>query len=174
MLTSVVVLATIAAAVGVGLSVLARKSPQDDDALSARINALLPQTQCAQCGYPGCGPYAEAIAVGQCDINRCPPGGPETIAALAHLLGSEAMPIATDVPATAPPQVAYIDEQECIGCTLCLAPCPVDAIVGAQRMMHTVLIAECTGCELCVAPCPVDCISMLASNTTADLWTHKC
>lgn len=123
-----------------------------------RIDELLPQTQCGQCGYPGCRPYAEAIANGE-RINRCPPGGDRTIAELATLLHTPALPLDVDTP---PPAraVAFIREGECIGCTKCIQACPVDAIVGAAKLMHTVIAAECTGCDLCVEPCPVDCIEM--------------
>ena len=165
---AVIVTTAIACALAAGLcgallGALARLCPRDDNSLSAQINQLLPQTQCAQCGYPGCAPYADAIAAGSAAINRCPPGGDETVGALAELLGDAAMPLADDVPAAAPPQVAIIDEQACIGCALCLPPCPVDAIVGAPRLMHTVIAAQCTGCELCIEPCPVDCITLIPS-----------
>jgi electron transport complex protein RnfB len=129
------------------------------------IDALLPQTQCGKCGHPGCKPYAEGIASGE-PINKCPPGGNETIAALAELLKVPVLEL--DVSrGSAPAQIAYIREAECIGCTKCIQACPVDAIVGAAKLMHTVIIDECTGCDLCVAPCPVDCIEMrpLLPNT---------
>ncbi|WP_434595850.1 electron transport complex subunit RsxB [Pseudomonas sp. R4-83] len=126
--------------------------------LIQRIDALLPQTQCGKCGHPGCKPYAQGIAAGE-PINKCPPGGEETIAALAELLKVPVLEL--DVSrGPAPAQVAFIREAECIGCTKCIQACPVDAIVGAAKLMHTVLIDECTGCDLCVAPCPVDCIEM--------------
>jgi Na+-translocating ferredoxin:NAD+ oxidoreductase subunit B len=125
------------------------------------IDALLPQTQCTRCGYSGCRPYAEAIASGAADINQCPPGGAATIAALAKLLGRPALPLNPAHGVESPPLVAQIDEAACIGCARCLPPCPVDAILGAPKRMHTVIVALCTGCELCVAPCPVDCIAML-------------
>ncbi|MBP4001277.1 electron transport complex subunit RsxB [Pseudomonas koreensis] len=126
--------------------------------LIQRIDALLPQTQCGKCGHPGCKPYAEGIANGE-PINKCPPGGDETIAALAELLKIPVLEL--DISrGSAPPQVAYIREAECIGCTKCIQACPIDAIVGAAKLMHTVIIDECTGCDLCVAPCPVDCIEM--------------
>jgi len=126
--------------------------------LIQRIDALLPQTQCGKCGHPGCKPYAEGIASGE-PINKCPPGGSETIAALAELLKVPVLEL--DVSrGPAPAQIAYIREAECIGCTKCIQACPVDAIVGAAKLMHTVIIDECTGCDLCVAPCPVDCIEM--------------
>ena len=126
--------------------------------LIQRIDALLPQTQCGKCGHPGCKPYAEGIADGE-SINKCPPGGDETIAALAELLKVPVLELDISRGA-APPQVAYIREAECIGCTKCIQACPIDAIVGAAKLMHTVIIDECTGCDLCVAPCPVDCIEM--------------
>ena len=130
--------------------------------VSARdIDALLPQTQCTRCGYGGCQPYAEAIAAGLSEINQCPPGGAATIEALATLLGRAPLPLNPANGTEGPELVALIDEQACIGCARCLPPCPVDAIVGAQRQMHTVVLALCTGCELCVAPCPVDCIAMV-------------
>ncbi|WP_434680135.1 electron transport complex subunit RsxB [Pseudomonas sp. R1-18] len=126
--------------------------------LIERIDALLPQTQCGKCGHPGCRPYAQGIAAGE-PISRCPPGGQETIVQLAQLLGTPILPLDTER-GSAPAQIAYIREAECIGCTKCIQACPVDAIVGAAKLMHTVLIDECTGCDLCVAPCPVDCIEM--------------
>jgi electron transport complex protein RnfB len=126
--------------------------------LIQRIDALLPQTQCGKCGHPGCKPYAEGIANGE-PINKCPPGGSETIAALAELLQVPVLEL--DISrGPAPAQIAYIREAECIGCTKCIQACPIDAIVGAAKLMHTVIIDECTGCDLCVAPCPVDCIEM--------------
>ncbi|MDN3521052.1 RnfABCDGE type electron transport complex subunit B [Halomonas ramblicola] len=128
-----------------------------DARLIDAIDAELPQTQCGKCGHPGCRPYAEAIAGGEA-INRCPPGGEATLARLAELTGQPAQPLAQ--PAQ-PPLAAWIREDECIGCTKCLQACPVDAIVGAAKRMHTVIVDECTGCELCVAPCPVDCIDLL-------------
>ncbi|HVC02102.1 MAG TPA: RnfABCDGE type electron transport complex subunit B [Steroidobacteraceae bacterium] len=130
------------------------------DELAAAIDALLPQTQCTRCGYAGCAPYAAAIAAGAADIDRCPPGGAETIAALAGLLRRQTKPLNAACGAEGPPRVAFIDESRCVGCAKCLPPCPVDAIVGAARHLHTVIAARCTGCELCIAPCPVDCIEM--------------
>ena len=124
-----------------------------------KVNALLPQTQCGQCGFPGCRPYAEAIADGEL-INRCPPGGLATINALADLLNIEAKPLDEEHGVEKPPMVAYIHEDMCIGCTKCIQVCPVDAILGAAKLMHTVMQDECTGCELCIEPCPVDCIEM--------------
>lgn len=125
------------------------------------IDALLPQTQCTQCGYEGCRPYAQALAEGTVDINRCPPGGPDTIARLAALLDRPVRPLDPACGTHQPLHVAWIDEEHCIGCTLCIQACPVDAIVGANQLMHTVLQDDCTGCERCVSPCPVDCIVMV-------------
>ena len=125
-----------------------------------QINAILPQTQCRQCGFQGCRPYAEAIASGTADINQCPPGGDEGIIELAHLLGVDPKPLNAQFGQHKPKSVAFIIEQDCIGCVKCIAACPVDAILGAAKFMHTVIASECTGCELCVAPCPVDCIIM--------------
>jgi electron transport complex protein RnfB len=125
------------------------------------IDALLPQTQCTRCGYPGCRPYAEAIAAGRAEINQCPPGGAATIAALAQLTGRAVLPLNPANGTEGPLLVAQIDEDACIGCARCLPPCPVDAIIGTHKQMHTVVLSLCTGCELCVAPCPVDCIAMV-------------
>ncbi|MGR9085448.1 MAG: RnfABCDGE type electron transport complex subunit B [Gammaproteobacteria bacterium] len=124
------------------------------------INALLPQTQCGKCGFSGCRPYAEAIDSGAADINQCPPGGDEGIRALADLLGVRPKPLNEKFGKHKAKSVAFIVEEDCIGCVKCINACPVDAIVGAARLMHTVIVAECTGCELCVPPCPVDCIIM--------------
>lgn len=129
--------------------------------LAEEIDAILPQTQCRQCGFSGCRPYAEAIAEGRAQINKCPPGGEDVIHQLARLLRVELLPLNTIHGVFKPKEVASIDEQSCIGCTLCIQACPVDAIVGAARQMHTVISGECTGCSLCVKPCPVDCISMV-------------
>jgi Na+-translocating ferredoxin:NAD+ oxidoreductase subunit B len=131
------------------------------------IDALLPQTQCTRCGYQGCRPYAEAITRGEAEINQCPPGGAATIAALAVLLHRDPLPLNPANGVEGPPLVAVIDEATCIGCAKCLPPCPVDAIIGARKQMHTVIAALCTGCELCIAPCPVDCISMVPRASDA-------
>ena len=127
---------------------------------AADVDALLPQTQCTRCGYPDCAAYARAIAHESAPINRCPPGGAATIAALADLTGQAAAPLDPECGAHVPLEVAVVDEARCIGCTICIQVCPVDAIVGAPKRMHAVLDAWCSGCELCVAPCPVDCIVM--------------
>lgn len=131
------------------------------DNLAARIDALLPQTQCTKCGYQGCKPYAEAIAAGTADIDQCPPGGDEGVVKLAALLGRASQPLNTEFGVYRPPAVALIDEATCIGCGRCLRPCPTDAILGANKWMHSVVTDLCTGCELCIPVCPVDCISMV-------------
>lgn len=136
--------------------------------LAAKIDALLPQTQCAKCGYDGCRPYAEALAKGQAQIDRCPPGGDEGIAKLAELLGRPVIPANPACGEYRPPQAALIDESLCIGCVKCIQACPVDAIVGASRLMHTVIAGWCTGCELCIPPCPVDCIALVPVATLPD------
>ncbi len=147
-----------ALAAGVLLGAASQKLPGNSNQVVDQIDALLPQTQCAQCGYPGCRPYAEAIVSGEVSINLCPPGGDETVQRLADLLGRDPEPLAE---AAIVASVAVIDEAICIGCTHCRSACPVDAITGAHQFMHTVIRSECTGCELCIAPCPVDCISMV-------------
>lgn len=157
-LTAVITITGIALIAGLLLSFANRQLPASPDSLVESINELLPQTQCAQCGYPGCRPYAAAIAEGVAAINLCPPGGQDTVQRLASLLGRESEPLA-EAPAESG-LVALINESLCIGCTHCRDACPVDAIVGAHQLMHTVIASECTGCELCVAPCPVDCITM--------------
>jgi electron transport complex protein RnfB len=157
---AVLTIAIIALVAGLALSYASRRLPSDAGDLVETVNDLLPQTQCAQCGYPGCRPYAAAVVNAGAAINLCPPGGDETILRLAELLGRDAIPLAE--PAKTDRTVAIIDESLCIGCTHCRNACPVDAIVGAHQLMHTIIASECTGCELCVAPCPVDCISMQA------------
>jgi len=155
--------ASAAASAAAGATASAAASVDAGAADAARIDALLPQTQCTRCGYPGCLPYASAVAAGEAEINQCPPGGSATIQALAELLGREFLPLNPANGLESPPHVAFIDEERCIGCARCLAPCPVDAIVGAAKYLHTVLADRCTGCELCLAPCPVDCIEMRPS-----------
>lgn len=135
--------------------------------LVERIDAALPQTQCGRCGYAGCRPYAEAIARGEAAINRCPPGGAEGVRTLARITGQPELPLDATCGDELPARVAVIDEDACIGCTKCIQACPVDAIVGASKLMHTVVADLCTGCELCVAPCPVDCIAMLPAPNAA-------
>ena len=156
MWVAVVTITAIALLAGVALSYAQRRLPANDGDLVEQVNELLPQTQCAQCGYPGCRPFAAAVVDGSAAINLCPPGGDDTVRRLARLLGRDVIPLAESVV----PAVAIIDEPACIGCFHCRNACPVDAIVGAHQFMHTVIASECTGCELCIAPCPVDCITM--------------
>ena len=159
-LPAVMVAGTLALLMGGALGWAALRLRPDEDRLVLEIDALLPQTQCGQCLFPGCTPYARAIARREADIDRCPPGGDATIKALAELLGREPRPLNPDYGETTEPSVAFIDEQRCIGCALCFPACPVDAITGAPKFMHTVIMAQCTGCELCLPPCPVDCIEI--------------
>jgi electron transport complex protein RnfB len=142
----------------------------EGDPLVDKIDSILPQTQCGQCGFPGCRPYAEAIAKDEADINQCPPGGDENIHKLAELLGKEYKPLSEEHGIEKPKQVAIIDEKVCIGCTLCIQACPVDAIIGAAKQMHTIAEDLCTGCELCIPPCPVECIHMVTVVDTPDTW----
>ncbi|MEX0730866.1 MAG: electron transport complex subunit RsxB [Aquisalimonadaceae bacterium] len=172
MLEALLVLGLLAAVLGGVLGFAAVRLRVDGNPVADRIDALLPQTQCGQCNYPGCRPYAEAIARGEAPINQCPPGGERTIQDLAELLDRDPLPLNTEH--GKPPQTAlaaWIEEPLCIGCTLCIQACPVDAIVGARGRMHTVIHDECTGCELCVDPCPVDCIHMLPADTPAGTRT---
>ncbi len=134
------------------------------------VDALLPQTQCTRCGYPRCLDYARALAAGETDLNRCPPGGTVTVTALAKLLDRPPRPLAPECGDTTPRTRAVIDEDSCIGCTKCLPVCPVDAIIGGPKRMHTVIARLCTGCELCIAPCPVDCISLVRAPAPSDPW----
>lgn len=159
LLAAIAAMAALGAACGGLLGFASSRFRAEGSRIAERIDALLPQTQCGQCGYPGCRPYAEAIAAGDA-INKCPPGGAAGIGALASLLGVEPLPLNAEHGEESAPCVAFILEDECIGCAKCIQACPVDAIVGAAKQMHTVIAAECTGCDLCVAPCPVDCIEM--------------
>ena len=170
MLPALISLGLLGLLLGLGLALAARRFRVEDDPVADSINRILPQTQCAQCGYPGCRPYAQAIASGEAEINQCPPGGEAVIRALADLLGREPMALNAENGVHKPPAVAVIDEAACIGCTLCIQACPVDAILGASKFMHTVIAAECTGCELCLPPCPVDCITMVAPASATGGW----
>ena len=161
-ITAVLIITGIALLAGLMLGVASRRLPGNSRKVVDQVNDLLPQTQCAQCGYPGCRPYAAAIVSGAASINLCPPGGDETVHRLASLLGRDIQPLADAK--TQCDSVALIEETLCIGCTRCRDACPVDAIVGAQQQMHTIISAECTGCELCLPPCPVDCIIMVATR----------
>jgi electron transport complex protein RnfB len=171
MLAAIVALCALGLIFGLVLGYASIRFKVESDPLVEKIDALLPQTQCGQCTYPGCRPYATAIANGEADINQCPPGGETTIIALADLLGRDAKPlnpengVEEDVKT-----VVIIIEDTCIGCTLCIQACPVDAILGAAKQMHTVITEECTGCDLCIPPCPVDCIEIVPNSLTTDNW----
>ncbi len=160
MLTGTVILAGLTVTLAVLLVLASRYLPPAADPLAEQLEQILPRIQCTQCGYPGCHAYAEAIAAGSASINRCPPGGDETIRELAHVLGREPEPLLASLGSANLDKVARIDESLCIGCNLCARVCPVDAIVGISQMMHTVITTHCTGCELCLPPCPVDCIEL--------------
>lgn len=161
-LIAVLTLSFIAGSFGLILGYAAIRFKVEGNPIVDQVDAILPQTQCGQCGFAGCRPYAEAIANGEAPINQCPPGGEATIVALADLLDVEVLPLnAEHGEHSELPLVAFIDEQNCIGCTLCIQACPVDAILGSAKHMHTIIEAECTGCELCLPPCPVDCIDMI-------------
>ena len=168
---ALLVLATVCFGIGIGFAFLGNNT-DNANVLVERINDCLPQTQCAQCNFPGCRPYAEAIAEGRANINQCPPGGEATIHALAELLAVQPIALDTTHGENKAPQVAVIDEAVCIGCTLCIPPCPVDAIVGSAKLMHTVIKEDCTGCELCIAPCPVDCISLVLAHPPITTWQY--
>ncbi len=163
----VLIISLLALALGLALGYASNWFKGNDDSLTEQINSLLPQTQCAQCGYPGCRPYAEAIAFQSAAINQCPPGGDATVIALAELLNRDVIPLNPEFGVETPPVVAVIREYECIGCTLCIKACPVDAIVGAAKLMHTVIEDHCTGCELCIPPCPVDCIDLVPASVAS-------
>lgn len=170
LIVPMVALSALAGASGLLLGFAAVRFKVEGDPIVEKIDAILPQTQCGQCGYAGCRPYAEAIAAGEAEINLCPPGGQTGVAALADLLGRDPQSLNTGQGFEKPKVLAVIDEQNCIGCTLCLQACPVDAILGAAKQMHTVIARECTGCELCVAPCPVDCIHLIPVAQTINTW----
>jgi len=171
MLTALLALGTLAAVIGLVLGYTAIRFRVESDPIVDQIDALLPQTQCGQCGFAGCRPYAEAIAAGGADINQCPPGGEATIQALADLLGQDPKPLNPEHGEHTEKTVVVIDEQACIGCTLCIQACPVDAIVGAAKQMHTVIASECTGCNLCIPPCPVECIHVVPVKANILTWT---
>lgn len=173
MSTALLVMIGLALVLGLVLGIAAIKFKVTESPLVEKIDAILPQTQCGQCGFPGCKPYATAIAKGEADINQCPPGGEEGVRKLSELLGVDPKPLNAEHGVTKPKSVAVIDEQLCIGCTLCIQACPVDAILGAAKHMHTVIALECTGCELCIPPCPVDCIHMHAVEENINTWKWK-
>ena len=170
-LEAIIALVVMALIFGSVLGYAAVKFAVEEDPVSDQIDALLPQTQCGQCGHPGCRPYADAIANGTDEINKCIPGGEDTIHDIAELLGKDFIPLDADEDdVNDTPVVAYIREDECIGCTKCIQACPMDAILGAAKQMHTVIVDECTGCDLCVEPCPVDCIDIIPIPTTQQTW----
>lgn len=171
MISAILVICGMSAAFGLLLGYAAIRYKVEGNPLAEKVDAILPQTQCGQCGFVGCRPYAEAMAAGEADINRCPPGGETVIKSLAELLGVEAKPLdAENGEHSDVPLLAIIDENTCIGCTLCIQACPVDAIVGAAKHMHTVIASECTGCKLCLPPCPVDCIAMVPLKAEPANW----
>lgn len=167
---AIIVLCVLALIFGALLGYASIRFKVEGNPIVDQIDSLLPQTQCGQCGHPGCRPYAEGIANGE-DINKCPPGGEATIQALADLLDVEPLPLDAEHGQEQVKSVAFIREDECIGCTKCIQACPVDAILGAAKQMHTVITSECTGCDLCVEPCPVDCIDMIPIETTLGDWS---
>lgn len=168
-LTATLIITLFATICGALLGFASIKFRTEGNPIVEQINDILPQTQCGQCGHPGCRPYAEGIANGEA-INRCPPGGEAGIKALADLLELDVIELDETCGEETRATVAVIREDECIGCTKCIQACPVDAIVGAAKLMHTVIESECTGCDLCVDPCPVDCIDMPFVATTPDSW----
>lgn len=168
-LIAIIIIGLLATAFGALLGFASIKFKVEGDPLAEQIDALLPQTQCGQCGYPGCKPYADAVANGEA-INKCAPGGEETIKKIADLMGVEAQPLDESHEADNSPKVAFIIEEDCIGCTKCIQACPVDAIIGTTKQMHTVIADECTGCDLCVAPCPTDCIVMKPIAVSPRNW----
>jgi electron transport complex protein RnfB len=173
MITSILIVLFLALLIGAILGFSSIKFKVDGDPIIEKIDSILPQTQCGQCGYPGCKPYATAIASGDADINQCPPGGDDGVRKLAEFMGVEYKPLNEDHGIPKPKSIALIDEDTCIGCTLCIQACPVDAILGAAKQMHTIIEKECTGCELCLPPCPVDCIEMIPIQESTENWKWK-
>jgi len=171
MLIAIIAISCLALVFGLLLGFSSIRFHVEEDPMAEKINELLPQSQCGQCGFPGCHPYAEAVAQGEAEINGCPPGGEATMLSMAELLGIDPVPMGAEAEESDMPIVAYIREDECIGCTICIKACPVDAIIGATKLMHTVITDECTGCEACVEPCPVDCIDMNPIAINIRNWT---
>jgi len=172
MLIAISTLSILALIFGAILGYSAKRFKVEGDPIIDKIDELLPQTQCGQCTYAGCKPYATAISEGKAEINLCPPGGEETMISIADLLGVDEVPLSEETLADNEKLVAIINEETCIGCTLCIKKCPVDAIVGASKLMHTVIESECTGCKLCVDPCPVvDCIQMVPLHKDIKQWS---
>jgi electron transport complex protein RnfB len=170
MLIAILTLTILAIVFGLVLGFSAIYFKIEGDPIVEKIDAILPQTQCGQCTYPGCRPYAEAIANGEAPINQCPPGGEQVIHSLADLLGVEILELNEEHGEHTSKTVVEIDEQVCIGCTLCIQACPVDAILGAAKQMHTIIRDECTGCDLCIPPCPVDCIHIIPLEDDVGTW----
>jgi len=168
MLEAIIVFSIFALLLGLILGFSAKKFKVKGNPLVEQINSILPQTQCGQCTYAGCKPYAEAIAKGEAKINQCPPGGQEGVDALAELLNLDTLPLNEEHGETKPKHVVEIDEELCIGCTLCIQACPVDAILGASKVMTTVIASECTGCDLCIPVCPVNCIYLIDLKPSMD------
>lgn len=176
MLAAILIMAGLAIVLGAILGFASLKFKVEGNPLVGKVGAILPNTQCGQCGFAGCAPYAEAVAEGRAPVNLCIPGGNPVAQGIADLLGVEFQPVGGSDEHThgpKPKQVAFIDENTCIGCTACLKPCPQDAILGSNKMMHTILTEYCTGCELCVAACPVDCIKMVPVGEDISTWKWK-
>jgi electron transport complex protein RnfB len=171
MLTSILVISGLAAAFGLLLGYASIRFHVEGNPVADKLDTLLPQSQCGQCGFPGCRPFAEAVASGEAPINACPPGGEDTMLALAETLGVDPLPMGEEGGSEVENGIAVINEEECIGCTMCIKACPVDAILGTTRQMHTVISSECTGCQLCIEPCPVDCITLESIGETTETWS---
>ncbi len=172
MLVAIIAISLLALIFGLLLGYSSIRFHVEENPIAEKISEMLPQSQCGQCGFPGCTSYAEAVAEGTAPVNGCPPGGETTMLSIAELLGIDPMPMGNSDgdEEVSGPVVAFINEQDCIGCAVCLKNCPVDAILGTTKQMHTIISAECIGCEACVEPCPVDCISMQPIPVTINNW----